>query len=249
MAEICTSPCPVVQQDPSNSQSLRRHLMGGAQCVDAWLALASLVQLPSQQIDCLKRAAGLRPGDLEFQIAQLERIIALDPEDRAVADGLRQARATRALVGHSARAFARREPARELGAILMGMGEISEQDLRRALTYQRAQRDRGKTVAIGDVMVARGLVTPALLAKALIVQYEEKHERGDAPRSLGEYLISAGYITLAQLEHALIEQAGLRNHGQQETLGNILVRRKVINTITLQRALDQQRDDVMHSFL
>jgi hypothetical protein len=56
----------------------------------------------------------------------------------------------------------------------------------------------------GNILVCRGLVTPAVLAEAL----ERQHLAADGKR-LGDILVETGAITAAQLQEALQQQTGL----------------------------------------
>lgn len=134
-----------------------------------------------------------------------------------------------------------------LGAILVQMGAITSRELEWLLEEQAAIRRRGDQMMFGDVAVARGKVTPETLARALIVQTQQRVGNEVAPCALGEYLIADG-LPLERLEQALTEQIYLRRVGRRETLGEILLRRRWITRDQLERALAQQRQDAMSLF-
>ncbi|MDW8212745.1 MAG: hypothetical protein RMJ55_04255, partial [Roseiflexaceae bacterium] len=134
-----------------------------------------------------------------------------------------------------------------LGSILVEMGAITAQELEWLLEEQAAVRRRGDQVMFGDVAVSRGKVTPETLARALMIQIQQRVSNDAAPRALGEYLIANG-LPPERLEQALTEQIYLRRIGRHETLGEILLRRRWVTRDQLERALAQQRQDAMSLF-
>ncbi len=244
---LCPRPCPAVAAICRDFNALRDHLAAGHRCVDAWLALADLVTVPAHRLDCLGRASALAADDLELEIAYLEQRLIIDPGDTEASGALRAARARRVLMGHKPRIFKQMDASLTLGTILVQMGAITTQELEWLLEEQAAVRRRGDQVMFGDVAVARGKVTPETLARALILQAQQRITNEAAPRALGEYLVAEG-LPLERLEQALTEQIYLRRVGRYETLGEILLRRRWITRDQLERALAQQRRDVMSLF-
>lgn len=244
---LCPRPCPVVAAIRRDFHAVREHLAAGHRCVDAWLALADLVSVPTHRLDCLARASALAPDDLELEIAYLEQRLIVDPGDIEASGALRAARVRRVLMGHKPRIFKQMDASLTLGAILVQMGAITSRELEWLLEEQASIRRRGDQMMFGDVAVARGKVTPETLARALIVQTQQRVGNEVAPRALGEYLIADG-LPLERLEQALTEQIYLRRVGRHETLGEILLRRRWITRDQLERALTQQRQDAMSLF-
>jgi hypothetical protein len=244
---LCTRPCPAVAAMRSDFNSLRDHLAAGHRCVDAWLALADLVTVPAHRLDCLARASALAPDDIELEIAYLEQRLIVDPGDTEASGALRAARARRVLMGHKPRIFKQMDASPTLGSILVQMGAITQQELEWLLEEQAAIRRRGEQMMFGDVAIARGKVTPETLARALMVQIQQRIGNDAAPRALGEYLIASG-LSPERLEQALTEQIYLRRVGRRETLGEILIRRRWITRDQLERALAQQQQDALSLF-
>ncbi len=244
---LCTRPCPAVAAMRSDFNSLRDHLAAGHRCVDAWLALADLVTVPAHRLDCLARASALAPDDIELEIAYLEQRLIVDPGDTEASGALRAARARRVLMGHKPRIFKQMDASPTLGSILVQMGAITQQELEWLLEEQAAIRRRGEQMMFGDVAIARGKVTPETLARALMVQIQQRIGNDAAPRALGEYLIASG-LSPERLEQALTEQIYLRRVGRRETLGEILIRRRWITRDQLERALAQQQHDALSLF-
>jgi hypothetical protein len=227
--------------------ALRDHLATGHRCVDAWLALANLVTVPAHRLDCLARASALAPDDIELEITCLEQRLIIDPGDTEASGALRAARARRVLMGHKPRIFKQMDASPTLGSILVQMGAITQQELEWLLEEQAAIRRRGEQMLFGDVAIARGKVTPETLARALMMQIQQRIGNDAAPRAIGEYLIASG-LPPERLEQALTEQIYLRRVGRRETLGEILIRRRWITRDQLERALAQQRQDALSLF-
>ena len=227
--------------------ALRDHLATGHRCVDAWLALADLVTVPAHRLDCLARASALAPDDIELEITYLEQRLIIDPGDTEASGALRAARARRVLMGHKPRIFKQMDASPTLGSILVQMGAITQQELEWLLEEQAAIRRCGEQMLFGDVAIARGKVTPETLARALMMQIQQRIGNDAAPRALGEYLIAGG-LPPERLEQALTEQIYLRRVGRRETLGEILIRRRWITRDQLERALAQQRQDALSLF-
>ena len=203
--------------------------------------------VPAHRLDCLARASALAPDDIELEITYLEQRLIIDPGDTEASGALRAARARRVLMGHKPRIFKQMDASPTLGSILVQMGAITQQELEWLLEEQAAIRRRGEQMLFGDVAIARGKVTPETLARALMMQIQQRIGNDAAPRALGEYLIASG-LPPERLEQALTEQIYLRRVGRRETLGEILIRRRWITRDQLERALAQQRQDALSLF-
>lgn len=244
---LCPRPCPAIAATRDNFNALRDHLAAGHRCVDAWLALANLVTVPAYRLDCLARASALAPDDIDLEILYLEQRLAADPGDTEASGALRAARARRVLAGHKPRIFKQMDASLTLGSILVQMGAITAQELEWLLEEQAKARRQGEQMMFGDIAVARGKVAPETLARALMMQIQQRVNNEAAPRALGEYLMKNG-LPPERLEQALTEQIYLRRIGRRETLGEILLRRRWISRDQLERALAQQRQDTMTLF-
>ena len=109
-----------------------------------------------------------------------------------------------------------------LGRLLVERGVITEEQLQTAL---RVQRDEGGM--LGEILTARGWVTPLSIAAAVAKQKAEQSSppgetsrpgRGDGWKPLGTLLVEKGFISDVQLKQALALQ---RDGGG--FLGEILV--------------------------
>lgn len=239
MRTSCPLPCPTVLASARDAAALREHLLAGALCVSAWLALADHVATAQQRIDCYERALRLAPDELDIRIALLGARLEVTPDDEELAGELRELQARRAIAGHAPRAWRPRDPSPTLGTLLVSEQVVSEIELRRVLTVQRARAAEGRRVMLGDLLIERGVVTPAALVRVLIMQFHERRARGERPQGVGEQLASTGVISEEQLAQALLEQTRLRQIGKPEPLGKILVRAGVVEVGALQRAIDE----------
>lgn len=82
---------------------------------------------------------------------------------------------------------------------------------------------------LGEILVERKVVTEQQLLAALDIQHSKKIP-------LGEILVEQGYVEQEKLEAALARQYGSQ-------LGEILIKRKMINFEKLLQAFDVQRSD------
>ncbi len=116
-----------------------------------------------------------------------------------------------------------------------------------ALAEQHRRRaEQDEQVLLGDILVQRGWLMTQTLAKTLLLQQRE--QRGAVavplPQRLGEYLVVDGVITTDQLAAVLDEQAHLHKTGTSMMLGEILLRGGYLTPEVLNRALEQQRQDL-----
>ncbi len=225
----CPVPCPFVAAHNNDLVMIRQHLIEGYQCRDAWLALSKLVQDPRQRKDCLERAAVLDPDNEELAIAYLESRLALDPSDAFAQQRLNEIHTKRLLSDVKTSYFHEPPKPRLIGDILVSIGAISEAELHEALAEQRRTSLLKSDRRLGQLLLKRGLITPAKLAKALIIQQQERSRARTAPQVLGEYLVEKGYITTAQLEDVLAEQIRLDMQGKRLNIGQLLVRMNLMS--------------------
>ena len=146
-------------------------------------------------------------------------------------------------------------PWRQLGAILLDQGLLTEKELELGLS-QQAKSDR----LLGQILVDNGYLSAFSLARVLSEQHGIRLQAADpddlptvptqsfaladppefgAPpakwRPLGRLLVEQGVLSEAQLTEALAEQQ--RSHGR---LGEILISRQYVSGAQLARALADQ---------
>jgi hypothetical protein len=247
-----TTTCPRPCQETSHHSTpaiLRRHLLSGARCIDAWLTLAEHVATQQQRLDCLVHAAVIDPADLNIQIDVLSCRLALAPQDQEIAAQLRQAKALQVVRTVRPHSLRRRDPARSLGTILLDIGAISDMQLHKLLNEQRRFRDQGAHVLLGELSIRYNMVPPSALARALMIQYHERQDYGSPPTMIGEILVHNGSINLYQLELAIAEQLRLLQLNQRDSIGKILLRYKIISWPTLQQAIQRQQQIAMAAYI
>lgn len=232
----CTFPCSIIASDRDNAVKLRAHLLEGYQCLDAWLSLSRLVTDPRQRRDCLERAAVLVPENEEVQIAYLEAVLAVEPENKAAKTRLNEIRTLRLVSDVKTVHFHEQQRARLLGDILVSISAITPAELREVLRAQNNGLPITTDRRLGQLLLRQGLITPSKLAHALIMQQQERSRLRVAPQVLGEYLVEQNYITPQQLELALAEQLRLDQKNQRLSLGQILVRMNMISQALIERA-------------
>ncbi len=232
----CQVPCPFIALHSQDMASIRKHLLEGHQCRDAWVALSKLVQDARQRKDCLERASILAPDDEELQIAYLEARLAVDPADMFAQQRLNEIRTMRLLSDVKTPYFHEPPKPRLIGDILISIGAITEAELNEVLAEQRRGSLLVSDRRIGQLLLRRGMITPAKLAKALIIQQQERSRARTAPQVLGEYLVEKGYITAAQLEAVLTEQIRLDQQGKRYSLGQLLVRMHLMSKEAVEKA-------------
>ncbi len=232
----CSSPCPMIANDRENMAKLRAHLLDGYQCLDSWLSLSRLVTDVRQRRDCLERAAVLAPDNEEIQIAYLEAVLVIEPDNKAALNRLNEIRTLRLLSDVKTTHFHEQPRARLLGDILVSINAISPAELREALKAQSNGMPITTDRRLGQLLLRQNLITPSKLAQALIIQQQERSRLRVAPQQLGEYLVDQNYITPQQLELALAEQLRLDQKGLRYSLGQILVRLNMISQSLIERA-------------
>ncbi|MBX0327731.1 hypothetical protein K2Z83_08585 [Oscillochloris sp. ZM17-4] len=235
----CTHPCQTVAANYKDIEKLRAHLIEGYQCLDAWLAMSQLVTDPHQRKDCLERASVLDPGNEQIQVAYLEAFLTIEPNDTAAQQRLAEIRTMQLLSDVKTTHFHEKPRARLIGDILISIGAISSDELHEVLRFQT----NGSVVAtdrrVGQLLLKKGLISPSKLAKALIIQQQERSKLRIAPQVLGEYLVEQSYITPQQLELALAEQLRLDQKSQRFSLGQILVRLNLVSQARIDQAVHE----------
>jgi hypothetical protein len=232
----CTHPCAIIAFNHTNLEKLRAHLLEGYQCLDSWLAMSQLVNDPRQRKDCLERAAVLAPENEQIQIAYLEAYLELEPNDIAVQRRLAEIRTMQLLSDVKTVHFHDKPRARLLGDILISIGAITGDELQEVLRTQNSGSVITTDRRLGQLLIKKGLISPSKLAKALIIQQQERSQLRIAPQVLGEYLVEQSYITPQQLELALAEQLRLDQKDQRLSLGQILVRLNMVSQARIDQA-------------
>jgi hypothetical protein len=215
-------------------QLIRQALIEDSQHAPAWYYMSFLLDDPVRQREYLEWA------------------LTLDPNYTAAREALEQLHIRQVLA--SARSIVApeyRPASRKIGDYLVEQGLISAAQRDEALAElnriePRAQRralEEAQTKHLGDIVLARGWLTPQQLAAALVRQQQDRWRDGQRPERLGEYLIAAAAVTGDQLGSALAEQSGLRMRGKHMRLGELMIRGGALAAATLSRVLDQQQQD------
>lgn len=130
-----------------------------------------------------------------------------------------------------------------LGDYLYTHGLISEEALAEALAEQQQRIAQERPIALGDLLVEKGLLTTHALLTVLMLQQLD-HRSGavaDTTLRLGELLVQAGLISAEQLENALLIQAEARQHGENVRLGQVLIEAGVLTPADLATTLGRQQ--------
>jgi hypothetical protein len=225
----------MIANDRENMAKLRAHLLDGYQCLDSWLSLSRLVTDVRQRRDCLERAAVLAPDNEEIQIAYLEAVLVIEPDNKAALNRLNEIRTLRLLSDVKTTHFHEQPRARLLGDILVSINAISPAELREALKAQSNGMPITTDRRLGQLLLRQNLITPSKLAQALIIQQQER-SRLRVPRS------SSASISGSELYHAAAARARSRRaapprpKGLRYSLGQILVRLNMISQSLIERA-------------
>jgi tetratricopeptide (TPR) repeat protein len=190
----------------------------------AWLWLSGLVDDPERQRECLERA------------------LALDPRCEAAQLGLtmlrRQALRDAPAVINGAGVHWK------IGAYLVKYGFVSQEQFTQALEEQHTRRHTlSDAPMVGNILVARGWITPHGLATALMLQQQDAlsgpHPR--QPQRLGEFLVAEGFLTIEQMAIVLAKQIELQQRGVSVQLGALVVRERYVNAAVIEQLLARQR--------
>lgn len=218
---------------------LRQVLLENPNHARAWLWMSGLVEKREQQKECLERALELEPG-CEPAIKGLDFLRLQEFIEEMPAKGFPPAPTDPG-----------QRRARKLGEYLIERGLLSVAQLDYALSeQQKLQRGmQGIRVPLGDVLIKLDLLTPKMLASALIEQQQEKIESATGtPEYLGEYLVAQGIITREQLSVVLAAQIQFRKQGRKMLLGELLIRAGYVSPSVLETVLEQQRADIFRRF-
>src|SRR5689334_9256941 len=197
-------------------QLIRQAILEDSQYAPAWYYMSFLLD------------------DTERQREYLEWALRLEPNYAAAQEALDQLHIRQVLA--SARSIVapeHRAAPRKIGDYLVDQGQISAAQRDEALaelSTQAAPRAKRraledvKTKRLGDILLARGWLTPRQLAGALVRQQQDRRRDGQRPERLGEYLMAAALVSDDQLGSALAEQSWLRMRGKHMRLGELMIR-------------------------
>lgn len=130
-----------------------------------------------------------------------------------------------------------------LGDYLYAHGLISEEALAAALAEQQQRIAEERPIALGDLLVEKGLLTSHALLTVLMLQQLD-HQSGAVAGTtlrLGDLLVQAGLISAEQLDNALLIQAEARQRGQNVRLGQVLIEAGVLTPADLATTLGHQQ--------
>ena len=209
---------------------MREVVLANPSFVPAWLELSQLVDQPAQQRECLERA------------------LALQPSNQAARESLEQLRIKELLANISILAAPAERPAQKLGAHLVELGVVTEQQVRQALAEQRARHARGQRIQFGELLLELDLITPDLLAQTLVRQQDRRGVQDQPFQRLGAYLVAERVITAEQLVAALAEQMRLRRLGIPILLGQVLLEMQCVSLEILEQILERQRAEFFSAF-
>ncbi|MFV9507513.1 MAG: hypothetical protein AB4911_23415 [Oscillochloridaceae bacterium umkhey_bin13] len=134
------------------------------------------------------------------------------------------------------------EPPFRLGEYLIYQGYLSRRELRAAL-QESEEREPGRTIPLGLVLVTRYHVPAPVLAMALLLQTLDRLARTPSlpPRFLGEQLLSEAAITPQQLAVVLEQQADEYVRGQWRRLGDLIADHGWLDAASLATAVNALR--------
>jgi hypothetical protein len=225
---------------------MRQVLLEDPSYVPGWLWMSALVEDEDQQRQCLERALSI-DANCEPAIRGLEILRLRQSAVRAE----QQQMATAGNTTYESETTTQRN-AGKLGEYLVEQNLITRKQLDMALEEQRLfwKKSQGVRAPLGNILINNGILTPQMLATALVLQQQDKLHSEDkqSPQYVGEYLVSRGLITAQQLEAVLAEQIRLRQKGTTMLLGELLIHSGHITREALETVLEHQRDDLFNRF-
>jgi hypothetical protein len=131
---------------------------------------------------------------------------------------------------------------RHLGNYLQALGYLSAEQLATALLEQRRMASAGQHRALGEVLVAQGLISTQVLIAVLMVQMLDRLNGKDdlAVQFIGEQLVASGRVSASHLASALQLQIWLRQRDVQVRLGELLIQQGALDERTLSAALEHK---------
>lgn len=223
---------------------MRQVLLEDPSYVPGWLWMSALVEDEDQQRQCLERALSIDPN-CDPAIRGLEILRLRQSAARAEQQQQRETPA------YESETTTQRN-AGKLGEYLVEQNLITRKQLEMALEEQRLfwKKSQGVRAPLGNILINNGILTPQMLATALVLQQQDRLRSEDkqSPQYVGEYLVSRGLITAQQLEAVLAEQIRLRQKGTTMLLGELLIHSGHITREALENVLEHQRDDLFSRF-
>lgn len=133
------------------------------------------------------------------------------------------------------------------GRIALRRGAVSLADLEDSLYLQEREPERGR---IGEILVARGLITEVQRRTILEEIRERASLRGDAGLPVAEGLfgrlgVRRGLLSEDQLNAALREQESERAQGRRRRIGIILIEHGALTRAGVERILNFQGKEIM----
>lgn len=131
-----------------------------------------------------------------------------------------------------------------LGSYLLGYGYVRPNQLVQALNLQQQVRPGEQRLLIGDLLVARRIISPRVLATMLAMQLMDRlvDPTPFRPRRLGEHLVSRGHIKPRHLAGVLQLQSWLRLQGYAVPLGTLLVQQNLVHMRHVDEVLGSERE-------
>ena len=132
---------------------------------------------------------------------------------------------------------------RLFGMVALSLGFITKEQLEENLEIQSRF---SAPIRLGDIMVARGVLSTRQLREVLRVQTascnraKSPRPKTTAKRLIGEIMLEQGFVEGQTLAAALKQQVILRNNGMSLRIGQILIANKQITRIQLDEALALQ---------
>ena len=110
------------------------------------------------------------------------------------------------------------------GAIAVGMGMLTREDLQAAVEEQQQFLEAGERRRLGDVLVDRGSLTAADVE--IILAMQEAFEKSDEDTLFGELAVANGLTTQEKVDQALKRQ---QDEGNCQLIGEIMVEMGLIS--------------------
>jgi hypothetical protein len=133
------------------------------------------------------------------------------------------------------------------GRVAVALGFITPEELRLSL---RLAKSGGNGKGLQDVMIAEGLLDQD---RAEVVRREKRRRRSkrvapdeqlEEERALGQALVSAGLVALADLEACLLEKEQLARRHVHVHLGEVLINRNLVRAEAVHDVLRARRGEV-----
>lgn len=110
------------------------------------------------------------------------------------------------------------------GAIAVGMGMLTQDDLKAAVEEQQQFIEAGERRRLGDILVARGSLTEADVE--IILAMQDAFEKSDEDTLFGELAVANGLVSQDKVDQALKRQ---QDEGNRQLIGEIMVEMGLIS--------------------